>query len=53
MNIDWWAIIWQGIGTAVEVWAGVVAANPWPWLGLLVLVLLGLLIPVARRRRRW
>lgn len=53
MMIDWWALLWQGVGSAVHLWVGVIAANPLPWIGLLVLVLIGLFLPAARRRRRW
>jgi hypothetical protein len=52
MDIDWWSLIWQGLGSAVDMWARAIALNPWPWLGLLALALLGVLIPTARRRRR-
>lgn len=51
-SIDWWGVIWQGVGAAWSIWAEIVAINPWPWLGLFVLALLGLLIPARRRRRR-
>lgn len=51
-SIDWWGLIWQGLGSAVAMWAEVFAANPWPWLAILGLGLLGLLVPARRRRRR-
>lgn len=52
-SIDWWSVIWQGLGSAISMWAGVIAENPWPWLAILGLGLVGLLVPVWRRRRRW
>lgn len=48
-SIDWWSLIWQGIGAAVQMWAKVVADNPLPWLAMLGLACLGLLIPERRR----
>lgn len=50
-SIDWWGPIGHGFGAAASMWAKVFAMNPWPWLGLFALALLGLLIPARRRRR--
>lgn len=50
-SIHWWGLIGQSVGAAWSVWAEVFAMNPWPWLGLFALALLGLLIPARRRRR--
>jgi hypothetical protein len=47
------SIIWQGLGSAVNMWAGVIVADPWPWLALLGLALVGVLIPAGVRRRRY
>jgi MYXO-CTERM domain-containing protein len=51
-NIDWWGLIWESIGSALAMWAKVIAENPSPWLAILVIGLLGLLVPARRRRRR-
>lgn len=50
MTIDWWAIIAQSVGTAVDTWAQAFNANPLPWLGLIALALVGFLLPKRRRR---
>jgi hypothetical protein len=51
-SIDWWGLIRDAVRAAWSMWAEVFAVNPWPWLGLFALALLGILIPVRRRRRR-
>jgi hypothetical protein len=50
MNIDWWALIWSALGSAVDMWIKAIAANPLPWLAILGVVFLGFLLPIARRR---
>jgi hypothetical protein len=52
MNVDWWGILWQGLRSAVAVWGAAIAANPLPFVGFALLILVALLIPVSRRRRR-
>lgn len=51
-NIDWWGLIWESIGTLLPTWAKVIADNPWPWVAIFAIGLLGLLTPARRRRRR-
>jgi hypothetical protein len=52
-SIDWWSLIWQSLGSAVSMMARVIAENPWPWLAILGIGLLGLLVPARRSRRRF
>jgi hypothetical protein len=52
-SIDWWSLIWQSLSSAISMSAKVIADNPWTWLALIGLALVGILLPARRRRRRW
>lgn len=50
MQIDWVGIVWQSLGGAANALWGMVAANPWPWLLMLGVVLLTLAVRALRGR---
>ncbi|WP_187264837.1 hypothetical protein [Homoserinibacter sp. GY 40078] len=52
MDIDWWSLIMQGVGAAVDTYVKAFQMNPWPWLAIGGLALGLLLLPATRRRRR-
>jgi len=52
MDIDFWTPFWQGVGIFINACAEAFQQNPLPWLAIGGLILLGLLLPETRRRRR-
>lgn len=53
MNINFGEIFANAFVEAARIWGEVFAANPWPWLGIIAMMLgLGALAQVASPRRR-
>lgn len=51
MQLDYWQYFIQGALTGLNMLAGVVAANPWPFAPLVIFAVLGILLGPARGRR--
>jgi hypothetical protein len=52
MNINWVGIILDAVWTDLRILAAMVVEHPWPFAGVVGLLILVVLIPSSRSRRR-
>jgi len=53
MDLDWWSLVWHGVESSMHIWGVAIGANPWPFVGVVVLGALGILLRPGRRSRRF
>jgi hypothetical protein len=52
MQIDYWGLFWESVGSFLDTIARSFGQNPWLGVAIIALIAIGLLAPAQRRRRR-
>jgi len=51
MQLDYWGVFWESVGSFLETLARSFGDNPWLGVAIVALIVIGLL--TSARRRRW